>query len=58
MLFVLLLPALPLLGGGAENVRVTGVDDGHGGAPVQLTASGAELDLGSHISYCCPPKPK
>lgn len=34
-----------LCGLGGEDVGVTGVDDGHGGATEELTASGTELDL-------------
>lgn len=33
-----------LLGAG-EDVRVTGIEDGHGGATEQLTAGGTKLDL-------------
>lgn len=33
-----------LLGAG-EDVRVTSVEDGHGGATEELTAGGTELDL-------------
>jgi hypothetical protein len=29
----------------AKDVGVTGIDDGHGGAPEELTASGAKLEL-------------
>lgn len=29
----------------AEDIRVTGIQDGHGGATEELTASGAQLDL-------------
>jgi len=29
----------------AKDVGVTGINDGHGGAPEQLTAGGAELQL-------------
>lgn len=31
--------------GASEDVRVTGVEDGHGGATEELTAGGTELDL-------------
>jgi hypothetical protein len=34
-----------LCGLGRQNVGVTGVDDGHGGATEELTASGTKLDL-------------
>ena len=34
-----------LCGLGGEDVGVTGVDDGHGGATEELTAGGTELDL-------------
>ena len=34
-----------LCGLGRQDVGVTGVDDGHGGATEELTASGTELDL-------------
>lgn len=41
-----------LSGLGREDVGVTGVDDGHGGATEELTASGTKLDLyyGSQVS--------
>lgn len=34
-----------LCSSGAENVGVTSIDDGHGGAPEQLTAGGTKLNL-------------
>ena len=33
----------------AENVRVTGVEDSHGGATVELSAGSAQLNL-QHVS--------
>lgn len=35
----------PHLSAAAEDVGVTGIEDSHGGAPVELTAGGTELDL-------------
>ena len=34
-----------VLGVGGQDVRVTGIEDGHGGAAEELTAGGTELDL-------------
>lgn len=49
-----------LCGLGGEDVGVTGVDDGHGGATEELTAGGTELDLfygkSSSQSNVDPPK--
>ena len=49
-----------LCGLGGEDVGVTGVDDGHGGATEELTAGGTELDLyygkSSSESNVDPPK--
>lgn len=46
--------------GAAQDVRVTSVQDGHGGAAEQLTASGTKLNL--HIKKSAivvyPPKPQ
>jgi hypothetical protein len=49
-----------LCGLGRQDVGVTGVDDGHGGATEELTASGTKLDLyygkGTSQSFVVPPK--
>ena len=47
-----------LCGLGREDVGVTGVDDGHGGATEELTAGGTKLDLyyGFMSVICNPPK--
>jgi len=37
--------ALRLCDGGGEDVGVTSIDDGHGGATEELTGGGTELDL-------------
>lgn len=37
--------ALGLGDGGGEDVGVTGIDDGHGGATEELTGGGTKLDL-------------
>lgn len=36
---------IPLLWGGAEDVRVTSIEDSHGGASEELSAGSAEFDL-------------
>jgi hypothetical protein len=36
---------LRLCDGGSEDVGVTGIDDGHGGATEELTGGGTELNL-------------
>lgn len=48
---------LHLSSAGGENVAVTGVEDGHGGAAEELTASGAKLDCGANkLASVFPPK--
>lgn len=44
----------------AEDIRVTGIDDGQGGAAEELTAGGTELNLcrGYCVSKCEPSKVK
>lgn len=39
-----------VLGAGGQDVRVTGIEDGHGGAAEELTAGGTELNLCRHVS--------
>ena len=39
-----------VLGVGGQDVRVTGIEDSHGGATEELTAGGTELDLFRHVS--------
>jgi hypothetical protein len=47
-----------LRGAGGEDITVTGIEDSHGRATEELTASGTELNLyGSSQPVCYPPKP-
>lgn len=39
-----------VLGVLGQDVGVTGIEDGHGGAAEELTAGGTELDLCRHVS--------
>lgn len=44
-----------LASGGGENVGVTSIEDGHGGTPEKLTASGTELNLLLQVLVVCWP---
>ena len=45
------LPLSTHLLGASEDVRVTSIEDGHGGTAEKLTAGGTELDLHSIIRH-------